>query len=48
MRVMVFAKASAESEQGVAPTPEMIAAFARWNASRRNSSRLAYSWPPRA
>jgi hypothetical protein len=28
MRVMVFAKASAESEQGMAPTPQMIAAFA--------------------
>ncbi len=28
MRVMVFAKASGNSEQGLAPTPEMIAAFA--------------------
>ncbi|KQR80249.1 YciI family protein [Sphingomonas sp. Leaf343] len=28
MRVMVFAKVSGDSEQGLAPTPEMIAAFA--------------------
>lgn len=31
MRVMVFVKATAESEQGILPTPELLEAMGRYN-----------------